>query len=138
MNNRNQEDPTVEFLLHFELPEDEPEIETTMTVQEAEEQVVANISLDVSPSKVSELENDLGYITREGTTNTRVFLLGETTERDEDGKYVWTIQHNMGKFPNIFVVDSAGSKVLPDYEYPDENTAIIKSNYAFTGKAYAN
>lgn len=136
MSNEQRDD--VEFLLHFEIPDDEPVVETTMDIQEAEEQVVANISLDVSPSKVSELENDVGFITREDTTNTRTYPLGETTDRDEDGKYVWTIQHNLGKYPNTFVVDSAGSKVLPDFDYPDENTVIIKSNYSFTGKAYIN
>ena len=49
---------------------------------------------------------------------------------------VWTINHNMHFVPNITVVDSAGTVVEGDYNYPDENTVILTFSGAFAGKAY--
>lgn len=50
----------------------------------------------------------------------------------------WTVLHNLGKYPSITVVDSAGSIVRGDYEYPTENTVVLKFNAPFKGVAYLN
>ena len=50
----------------------------------------------------------------------------------------WVIEHNLGKFPSIFVVDSAGNVVEGAERYIDENTIEIRFNGAFKGKAYLN
>jgi hypothetical protein len=49
---------------------------------------------------------------------------------------VWTIEHNLHFIPNITVVDSAGTVVEGDYNYPDENTVVLTFSGAFAGKAY--
>jgi len=50
----------------------------------------------------------------------------------------WTIQHNMGKFPSITVIDSANSVVIGHYEYIDNNNVTLNFSAAFAGKAYLN
>ena len=50
----------------------------------------------------------------------------------------WTINHKLDKFPAVSVMDSAGTAVYGDIEYVDENTRIIRFNYAFSGKAILN
>lgn len=50
----------------------------------------------------------------------------------------WTIDHNMGKFPSITVIDSGGNKVIGEEEHVDNNQVILKFNGAFTGKATLN
>lgn len=50
----------------------------------------------------------------------------------------WTIAHNLGKYPSVTIVDSAGTKVVGDVEYIDENTLKVSFSAAFSGKAYLN
>lgn len=51
---------------------------------------------------------------------------------------VWTITHNLAKHPAVTVVDSAGSVYQAAIEYPDLNTAIVRTTAAFSGLAYCN
>lgn len=51
---------------------------------------------------------------------------------------VWAIEHNLNRFPSIEVVDSAGSVVVGDIQYIDENNITINFSAPFTGKAYLN
>ena len=51
---------------------------------------------------------------------------------------VWTINHNLNKYPSIRVEDSAGNDVIGDYEYLDANTVVATFTGAFSGKAYLN
>ena len=51
---------------------------------------------------------------------------------------VWTINHNLGKYPSITVVDTGGNVVSGKYIYPDENTIVAEFNAAFKGTAYLN
>lgn len=48
----------------------------------------------------------------------------------------WTINHNLGFYPNITVVDSAGNVVEGSYSYPNATTIIASFSVAFSGKAY--
>jgi hypothetical protein len=50
----------------------------------------------------------------------------------------WTVEHNLGKFPSVTVVDKNGDTVLTDVNYIDANTVEIVFNGAFAGKAYLN
>lgn len=54
----------------------------------------------------------------------------------ETASDTWTIIHGLNFIPGITVVDSAGSVVEGDYEYPNENTVIAHFNGSFAGKAY--
>lgn len=51
---------------------------------------------------------------------------------------VWTIPHNLGRYPSVTVVDTTGAKVEPDISYVDSNIIQITHGAAFAGKAYLN
>lgn len=51
---------------------------------------------------------------------------------------VWTIAHNLGKFPSISVVDSGGSAVIPDVRYVDASSVVVSFASPTSGKAYLN
>lgn len=50
----------------------------------------------------------------------------------------WEITHNLGKFPSVSVVDSAGSKVIGEVTYNSINKVTLTFSAAFSGNAYLN
>jgi len=50
----------------------------------------------------------------------------------------WTITHNMGKFPSVTVVSSAGEQVMADVNYKSSNVVEVSFMGAFAGIAYLN
>lgn len=48
----------------------------------------------------------------------------------------WTINHNLGFYPNITVQDSTGTIVEGELNYTNRNTVIATFSSAFSGKAY--
>ena len=61
---------------------------------------------------------------------TSTFVYKQNTAAD-----VWTIYHNLGKYPTVTIVDSASTVVYGEIDYVDLNTIIISFNCAFSGKA---
>lgn len=51
---------------------------------------------------------------------------------------VWTVQHNLNKYPSVTVVDSSGNELITEIEYVDTNTVQITMNGASKGRAYLN
>ena len=51
---------------------------------------------------------------------------------------IWKINHNLGRYPSVTVVDSAGTEVIGDVQYIDTNNIIIEFTSEFSGKAYLN
>lgn len=51
---------------------------------------------------------------------------------------VWVVQHNLGKRPNVSVVDSAGDLVNGDTHYDSDTQLTITFSAPFSGEAYAN
>ena len=51
---------------------------------------------------------------------------------------VWTIDHNLGKRPNVTVLDSAGDSVEGLVAYPTLNQLTITFSAPFTGTADLN
>ena len=51
---------------------------------------------------------------------------------------VWTIQHNLNKFPSVSVVDTANTVVNSQVNYIDKNNITINNTAQFAGKAYLN
>ena len=49
---------------------------------------------------------------------------------------IWTITHNLGWFPNVTVIDSAGTTVEGDTTQVNSNQLTIRFSGAFTGVAY--
>ena len=50
----------------------------------------------------------------------------------------WNVNHNLGKFPSVTVIDTANTVVNGEYEYIDNNNITLKFSAAFAGKAYLN
>ncbi|MDQ3782107.1 MAG: hypothetical protein M3349_04115 [Actinomycetota bacterium] len=48
----------------------------------------------------------------------------------------WTITHNLGHFPSVAVVDSAGSLVHGNVNYISINVVEVSFGSGFSGKAY--
>lgn len=51
---------------------------------------------------------------------------------------VWTIIHNLDKYPSVTIVDSAGSVVMGDIEYVSTSTLRVTFSSEFAGAAYLN
>lgn len=51
----------------------------------------------------------------------------------------WVITHNLGKYPSVTVVDSAGEAQIPDnIDYNSDNQLTIQFIGSFAGKAFLN
>lgn len=50
----------------------------------------------------------------------------------------WVIQHNLGRFPSVTTVDSAGSEITGAVTYDNENKITVVFNSATSGNAYLN
>lgn len=50
----------------------------------------------------------------------------------------WTIVHNLGKYPSVGVVDSAGTIVIGEIDYISTNEVRVRFTAPFSGKAYLN
>lgn len=51
---------------------------------------------------------------------------------------VWTIQHNLGKFPSVTVVDTAGTEVEGEVRHIDNNSLVLEFSAGFAGQASLN
>jgi hypothetical protein len=50
----------------------------------------------------------------------------------------WNVTHNLGKFPAVTIVDSAGTQVYGTITHVDTNNTTISFSSGFSGKAYFN
>lgn len=48
----------------------------------------------------------------------------------------WTINHNLGYYPAVSIVDSGENLVMGDVTYISSNTLSVSFNASFGGKAY--
>ncbi|HHA18291.1 MAG TPA: hypothetical protein ENK70_01120 [Methylophaga sp.] len=60
------------------------------------------------------------------------------THEQNVAESTWNIQHNLGKFPSVAVIDSGGSNVEGEIIYVDANNIQLIFSASFTGKAYMN
>ena len=51
---------------------------------------------------------------------------------------IWTINHNLGKFPSVTVVDSGGTQIEGDVVYDDPDNVTVSFSSPFGGKAHLN
>lgn len=65
-------------------------------------------------------------------------VIPSTIYQQTNSSNVWTIAHNLNRFPSVIVVDSAGSKVEGDVNYIDANNVEIVFGAAFSGIVYLN
>jgi hypothetical protein len=48
----------------------------------------------------------------------------------------WIVEHDLGYFPNVTVIDSGGTEVEGDIAHIDQNTVTLSFSAAFSGTAY--
>ena len=48
----------------------------------------------------------------------------------------WTITHNLNFYPNVTVVDSAGTIVEGEITYTNKNSLVLNFHSPFSGNAY--
>lgn len=61
---------------------------------------------------------------------------GSYTHQQLAPSATWTISHELGFYPNVTVLDSAGTFVLGEVSYPDANTVVLSFSSSFGGVAY--
>lgn len=90
-------------------------------------------------------ETDKVYILKNGTSNE--YWVPMNTSGGGSSTFVhvqgnasasWVIEHNLEKYPSVTVVTSAGTVVVGDVTYNNENVVTVTFNGAFKGKAYLN
>lgn len=95
--------------------------------------------------------NDYGALTNKPMINGNILQSGNNTSASldiiEDKTFaytqstaasVWSIEHNLNKFPSVMVTDSADSVVIGDIQYIDVNNLTIIFSAPFSGMAYLN
>lgn len=50
----------------------------------------------------------------------------------------WTVNHNLGKYPSVTIVDSAGDEVEGNVNHIGLNQLVISFSAAFGGRAFIN
>jgi hypothetical protein len=95
--------------------------------QEIDEPVIEKIS------KVSELENDANYITEDQVPQLTTYIHNQIAPASE-----WIINHNLGRYPSVAVVDSGGTLVFGSVKYIDENIIKVSFCSAFSGRCFLN
>lgn len=48
----------------------------------------------------------------------------------------WSIPHNLGRYPQVTVVDTSGRRLLPDLEYPSLTAVTVTHAEPLAGAAY--
>ena len=103
---------------HNEDEEAHPYIQGLIS-QEITDRENADIGLQTQINEISVLA--YGYIHEQGVASN-----------------VWTVNHNLNKYPSVTVVDSAENVVVTEVDYVDKNTLTITMKGASKGKAYLN
>lgn len=120
------------------------EIDITIEFEDAKVQIEEIDSVDISQNEIEDLTIILAG---------NVGPPGEKGDKGDDGapgsseafNYIhdqgvpsttWNINHNLNGFPNVTVVDSAGTQVEGNVVYVDANNMTISFSAAFSGKAY--
>jgi len=126
---------------------DTPLVKTLIDLkQELENAVFENATL--TGTSVSDTPPTADRSTRIATTEyVRDVVDQQLVVSGADARYVhtqgvplaiWTIQHNLNKFPSVSVVDTSGTNVFGVVKYLDANNTTVEFSAGFAGKAYLN
>lgn len=85
------------------------------------------------PTATSQLENDAGFVRAEEIPGMSTYIYTQASPAS-----VWTIEHNLGRYPSVTVVDSAGTAVIGGAIYLSENVVQLTFGGGFAGRAYLN
>ena len=51
---------------------------------------------------------------------------------------IWTIKHDLDKYPSVTIVDTGNNVVIGQIDYVDSNNVVCTFTSPFSGKAYLN
>lgn len=116
-----------------------------MTVTETKDTIRVGVRDSIQPRSVKNYEeldnlpmiNGVPLIGNK-TTDDLMILSPTFTHHQNVASDEWTITHNLGKFPSVTVVDSAGTVVIGSVQYIDDFTIVCRFNGVFSGIAYLN
>lgn len=116
---------------------------TYMSPLRVKQSIQANMNYSTASGNYNDLSNKpkINGITLEGNISSSDLGI------DADKSYVyaqnipsstWDITHNMGKYPSVTVIDSAGSVVIGEVTYKSTSQLAVTFTSSFSGKAYLN
>lgn len=74
-----------------------------------------------------------------GTKNTAIGAVGATfTYEQVSASATWVIQHFLGKYPAVAVVDTANTEVIGDITYDSPQQLTVRFSAPFSGSAFLN
>ena len=127
-------------LVNFYLDQGDSKVETIDTSD--------TTFIDMTPATPSSGDVTItASLSATGTPDNTTFLRGDNTWAEADKTFeftqtvpslVWSIQHNLGKFPSVSVVDTGNTTVISQIDYIDNNNLTITNSAQFAGKAYLN
>lgn len=93
-----------------------------------------NISSSLGPQGVQGTQGTQGLQGiqgLQGTTPTIAYVFSQDVSSN-----VWNITHNLNFYPNVTIIDSAGTVVEGEIDYTSVNTMTLTFSATFSGKAY--
>lgn len=93
-----------------------------------------NISLSVCGDIRTIIQQHINEHNLDNHAHKRLWYLHEQAEAAS----VWSIEHNLDRFPSVAIVDSSENLVVGNVTYIDSNNIVVSFNGAFKGKAYLN
>ncbi len=104
---------------------------STVTVTTVEAQVqIGNV---LNPSSIVIRQVEQGPRGADGSTGDLSYVHDQMTPQA-----VWVINHNLGKYPSVVVIDSAGQQWEGSIAYPSTYQVTVSFSAGFSGKAYLN
>ncbi len=86
----------------------------------------------------SSSDHDDRYYT-EAEVDTRIAAAIATYVHDQaTPSTIWTVTHNLSRYPSVTTIDSAGTQVFGGLAYVSVNELVISFSSAFGGKAFLN
>lgn len=113
----------------------------------ADKEIIGKLKVTDVPDGVGDfLTQDVnGNVTKRTATDTLVDIgaapathIHNYVHEQAIASDTWTVNHGLGKFSSVVVVDSANTVVMGQIDYVDADNVIITFNSAFTGFAYFN
>lgn len=90
----------------------------------------------VHPASMILQDDDHQFIT---AAEREILLKGSTYTHDQQtSSYTWVIEHNLGRYPAVSIVDSSGRLVVGNVQYTSNNIVTLTFKAKFAGKAYLN
>lgn len=81
----------------------------------------------------TEAESDFEYVDLVAASGDTAYTHNQISASRE-----WLVFHNLGKYPSVTVVDSAGTVVVGDIQYLNTEELIISFTSEFSGRAFLN